>query len=76
MVELKFKIPEGDDYDTLRDEICRALVGNRAFIENDIIVSDEYKDEDAICICLGDENNGHWTHLEGNITDALFGIDV
>ena len=40
--------------DRLRDEICSALVGNQAFIDNDILVSDCDRPE-FLTICLGSD---------------------
>ena len=57
MVELKIKNNTGKPYSEVRDTICKSLVGNRGFIENDIIVSDAYEKENTICIVLGDEFN-------------------
>lgn len=48
MVTIKFK---GDS--TLGAQICTALVGNRAFVENDIVVN--YDEPGEIFIFLGDE---------------------
>lgn len=50
MVTIKLK---GDA--TLGAKICEALVGNRAFVENDIIVN--YDTPGDIFIVLGDETH-------------------
>lgn len=57
MVELKIKNNTGKPYSEVRDMICKSLVGNRGFIEDDIIVSDAYEKENTICIVLGDGHN-------------------
>lgn len=38
----------------LGEKLCKALVGNQAFIENDIVVN--YDNPEHICILLGDPN--------------------
>lgn len=53
MVLLQLKNESGRPYSEVRDEICTALVGNRAFIENDIVVSDHAQGENIITIALG-----------------------
>lgn len=68
MVEFRIKNNTGKPYEEVRDMICKSLIGNKGFIENDIVVSDQYKDEDTICIVLGDENNNL-------IVDAVCSID-
>lgn len=68
MVGLTIKNNTGKPYEEVRDMICKSLVGNKGFIENDIVVSDQYKDEDTICIILGDEDNNF-------IVDAVCSID-
>lgn len=68
MVEFRIKNNTGKPYEEVRDMICKSLIGNKGFIENDIVVSDQYKDEDTICIVLGDEDNNF-------IVDAVCSID-
>ena len=68
MVEFRIKNNTGKPYSEVRDMICKSLVGNRGFIENDIIVSDTYEKENTICIVLGDEDNNL-------IVDAVCSID-
>lgn len=48
-------------------DICEALVGNRAYIENDIIVN--YDDPKEIIIVLG-ESNGRDVTLEMTLRKA------
>lgn len=48
-------------------DICEALVGNRAYIENDIIVN--YDDPKEIIIVLG-ESNGRDITLEMTLRKA------
>ena len=47
-------IKKEDAYDKLRDDICEALKGNKAFIENDIVVSEDHR-PDFLDICLGSD---------------------
>ena len=47
MVKLTLKNDTTLPYAEVRDAICKALVGNRAFVENDIIVSDFAFDADT-----------------------------
>lgn len=68
MVEFRIKNNTGKPYEEVRDMICKSLIGNKGFIENDIVVSDQYKDENTICIVLGDEDNNF-------IVDAVCSID-
>lgn len=75
MVELKIKNDTGKSYSEVRDMICKSLVGNRGFIENDIIVSDEYEKENTICIVLGDEHNKLFVETSCSI-DHIQGRDV
>lgn len=67
MVELKLKNQTGKPYPEVRDAICTALVGNRSFIDCDILVSDNYESENALHIVLGDESNPHHETLEGQV---------
>ena len=67
MVELKLKNQTGKPYPEVRDAICTALVGNRGFIDCDILISDVYEQENALCIVLGDESNPHHETLEGQV---------
>lgn len=57
MVGLTIKNNTGKPYEEVRDMICKSLVGNKGFIENDIIISDQYKDQNTISIILGDDGN-------------------
>ena len=50
---------------TLGSEICEALAGNRAFVENDIVVN--YDVPGVITIALGD-SNAHNLTLEGALS--------
>ncbi len=55
MVVLTVKCKTFDDMAEKRDLICSALVGNRAFIESEIMVCDI--DDFSFCIVLGEEND-------------------
>lgn len=62
-------------YEDVRDAICNALKGNQAFIDSDIIVSDDEQSANTILIILGDntklqlnvyvEMNSIITYLDG-----------
>lgn len=56
MVCIHLKVP-AEDYDIIRDRMCEALVGNKAFKDNDIMISDDEKNLDQVLIILGDESN-------------------
>ena len=75
MVGLTIKNNTGKPYEEVRDMICKSLVGNKGFIENDIIVSDKYKDENTICIVLGDDNNNFMVDTYCSL-DNIIGIDM
>ena len=64
MVTLNLKVPENFTYPEFRDSICKSLVGNRGFIENDIIVSDCNEAENEVCIILGDDTNTHTIEID------------
>ena len=51
-VDIKLVNKTGLPYAEVRDRICKALVGNKAFIEDDILVSDALQDSNAIHILL------------------------
>lgn len=68
MVEFRIKNNTDKSYEYIRDMICKSLIGNRGFIENDIVLSDAYENENTICIVLGDEDNNL-------IVDAVCSID-
>ena len=51
-VDIRLVNKTGLPYTEVRDRICRALVGNKAFIEDDILVSDTLQDSNAIHILL------------------------
>lgn len=68
MIELKLKNETGLPYPEARDKICQALVGERAFIENDIIVSDVGQDANEITIVLGGEANKDEVTFTGSLT--------
>ena len=67
MLEIRLKNKTGKPYANVRDAVCQSLVGNRAFIENDIVVTDGARDpvsgevvdnnqaNDEIVIVLGSE---------------------
>jgi len=68
MVELIIHT-DGNNYETLRNSICDALVGSRPFVENEIIISDDLQDANKLSIVLG-ESNGFGTTVE--VTDSTF----
>ena len=69
MIELKLKNNTPLSYPAFRNACCEALVGNRAFIDCDIVIADTYQEENALCIVLGDEKSGGCTTtLKGEIT--------
>lgn len=49
-----------EGYDNIRDCICRSLQGNKAFIENDIVVSDARKPE-YLDVLLGEASDNDLT---------------
>ena len=67
MVNLKLTNFTDKEYTTVRDLICANLVGSKAFIDNDIIVSDFFAAANVIDItlCGGDDNNE--VYLSGSI---------
>lgn len=66
MVKLQLKNKTGKPYAELRDELCRALVGNRAFIENDIIVSDHSIDAETGEVAYDNQANNEIMVLLGD----------
>ena len=54
MVVIHIQTNSSISYSEARDAVCNCLVGNRAFRENDIIVTDAEQDTGTICIVLGD----------------------
>ena len=66
MIKLQMKNRTGKPYEELRNQLCEALVGNRAFIDSDIVISDHSIDaetgevaydnqaDNVIVILLGD----------------------
>lgn len=71
MIELKIKNTTGKPYSEIRDNICEALTGNIAFRNNDILVSDEYEEDNIIDIILGDESNPLTVSIDVDITDFI-----
>lgn len=70
MVVLKLKNDTGKPYSEVRDEICTHLVGNKAFIDNNIVVSDAYMDENIVTISLiKDDNDVLMVEVNGSISD-------
>ena len=55
MVNIRIRFPYKIDGSELVNTICEGLRGNRAFIENDIVVNDDDKKEKTILISLGDD---------------------
>lgn len=68
MVIIKVKNATGQPYAEVRDSICRELVGNKAFVDCDIIVSDCSQSDNEITITLGDDES-HNLILNGEFTD-------
>ena len=60
MVNICLKNKTGKDYSVVRDAICEHLAGNRAYIENEIVVSDCNEDQNEIFISLGDDGTGEF----------------
>ena len=56
MVTIKLENHSSKSCRLITDSICARLVGNDAFINNDIIVSDCGADENQIVISLGSDN--------------------
>lgn len=75
MVGLTIKNNTGKPYEEVRDMICKSLVGNKGFIENDIIISDQYKDQNTISIILGDDGNNLMVDTFCSL-DRIKGIDM
>ena len=57
-------------YEIFRDFVCSYLVGNRGYVENDIVVSDEYQYKNILLISLGSDDS-----LEMNIRTTIDNID-
>jgi len=85
MVNIVIECPEGMDPYFLRDSICNALVGNRGFIENDIVVCDPTVPEltgakqdklakSNLLISLGDDADKN--PLECKLVVQLMSIDT
>ena len=68
MIELRIKNTTDKSYANVRDALCRALVGNQAFINNDIIISDAYEKDNIVDICLGDETSDTIIIMDANIS--------
>lgn len=55
MVNITLKNNTGKPYEDVRDSICKHLVGNPAFINCDIVVSDCYQNKNEIAFSLGSD---------------------
>ena len=73
MVVLKLKNNTDKSYEDVRDEICTYLVGNPAFKDNHIVVSDALQDDNTITITLQrpEVDTPSTLHVEGSIDDLV-----
>lgn len=67
MVNITLINRTGYPYSKVRDAICEHLAGNKAYVDNDIIVSDCNEDINRICFSLGSDNTPV-IDLKGEIT--------
>ena len=68
-IMLKINIPRGVDYDSLMDHLQQALV-NTGLLEEDYVgISDEFRDDDQLCIIIGSNltQNPRLASMELNI---------
>ena len=87
MVILELQNKTKQPYDKIRDKICSALAGCRAFQENEIIVSDysidpatgevadDNKSANQVIILLGD-NEKEVVYLTGEIAGVTKTVDL
>lgn len=69
MIILNIVCVNNAERDEIRDEFCEALVGSPAFINSEIMVSDDPKKDNVFSLILG-ENNGR--NIEYNIDSSDF----